>query len=385
MDRRILIAAVLVAALAVLASCSVVFEAGISGKVVTSSGTSVSGVQDVSVFAYTDKALRDSDLVLFREGRITRPSDGSGYVATTTTNANGEFTVNKIVWETKKSEFGKTADVSRLYLIFYHEDYIPVGADATIISGSTNSSNVYVEMEGSRDYATINVNVIDVAGGRTMSSSATLEYWVNRETTEEPDVAVVTGNATVRIAFPKGTEATVRMSLQSPGTFWNFTDNEGKALSGPLTFTVGAGTRTINLYMRNDEIVLPAFSGDIDGRMDAGPDNASDNLPVRLAYRDVDGNWRYFTEVDESQIRTYSRRDIGDTVIFTHGLFSGAGNTGDYSITVNRDTYPEIIDWDSFDDKTISLRLRLEFGTLQYEFDYTTRTNPSLGHIMDPV
>lgn len=385
MDKRILIATALVAALVVLASCSVVFEAGISGKVVTASGTSVAGVQDVSVFAYTDKTLRDSDLVLFREGLITRPSEGSGYVAATTTNANGEFTVNKIVWETKNSEFGKTADVSRLYLIFYHEDYIPAGADATIISGSTNSSNVYVELEGSKDYATINVNVIDVASGRAMSSAATLEYWVNRETSEDPDTVVVAGNATVRIAFPKGTDATVVMSLQSPGTYWKFTDNEGKALSEPLLFTVGNGTRTINLYMRNDEIVLPSFSGNIDGRIDTGPDNASDNLPVRLAYRDIDGNWRYFTEVDESQTRTYNRRDIGDAVMFTHGLFSGVGNTEDYTITINRDTYPAIIDWDSFDDKTILLRLRLEFGTLQYEFDYTTRTNPSLGHIMDPV
>ena len=101
MDRRIPVVAAVLAALVLLASCSVVFEAGISGKVVTASGTSTVGVQDVSVFAYTDKALRDSDFVKFVNGEITRPTEGSGYVATTTTNGNGEFTVNKIVWETK--------------------------------------------------------------------------------------------------------------------------------------------------------------------------------------------------------------------------------------------------------------------------------------------
>ena len=383
MDRRILVAAVLLAALVLLASCSVVFEAGISGKVVTASGTSTAGVQDVSVFAYTDKGLRDSDFVKFARGEITRPTEGSGYVATTTTNANGEFTVNKIVWETKMSEFGKTADVSRLYLIFYHEDYIPAQTDATIISGSTNSSNVYVELEGSKDYTVINVNVTDVGSGNTMASAATLEYWVNKETTEDPDVIVLTGSTTFRISYPKGTTAEVSMSLYSPGTYWQSTDMDGKAIYGPLTYTMESGVRTINLYMRNDEIVLPAFSGDIDGTIDSDHFNGNDNLPVRLSYRDTDGNWVYFTEVDESQTKTYSNRlSVGDLVYFTHGQFSGVGNTADYTITINEDTYPSIIDWASFDGKTISLRLRLEFGTLRYEFDYTPRTNATLGHIV---
>ena len=81
-----------------------------SGKVVTPSGTNKVAVSDVNVFAYTDQSLRDSDFAKFQSGSITRPSEGSGYVATTTTNANGEFVVNKIVWESKKSEYGKTAD-----------------------------------------------------------------------------------------------------------------------------------------------------------------------------------------------------------------------------------------------------------------------------------
>ena len=90
--KRYCLFALIVVAL-VLASCSVVFEAGISGKVVTASGTGTANVQDVSVFAYTDSGLRDSDFAKFQAGTITRPTEGSGYVATTTTNANGEFVV----------------------------------------------------------------------------------------------------------------------------------------------------------------------------------------------------------------------------------------------------------------------------------------------------
>ena len=148
-NRRLLFTAALMLAV-LLASCSVVFEAGISGTVETPSGTGKTAVAGVNVFAYTDKSSRDSDYDLFRAGTITRPREDSGYVATTSTNANGEFTVNKIVWETKRSDFGKTADVNKLYLIFYHEDYYPEKADATVISGSTNSGNVSVTLNGNK-------------------------------------------------------------------------------------------------------------------------------------------------------------------------------------------------------------------------------------------
>lgn len=133
--------------LLICSSCSQVFEAGISGRVVTFSSGSEEGVADVRIFAYSDESAYKSDLKLFEEGKITRPSD-SLYVPTTTSSANGDFTINKIVWETKKSMFGKTADVTNLYLIFYHDDFKPCGyGPVTIISGSTNSSAVKQSIE----------------------------------------------------------------------------------------------------------------------------------------------------------------------------------------------------------------------------------------------
>ena len=61
MDRKLIFVLIAALLLVLLASCSQVFEAGISGKVVTASGTGTTGVADVNVFAYTDKSLRDSD------------------------------------------------------------------------------------------------------------------------------------------------------------------------------------------------------------------------------------------------------------------------------------------------------------------------------------
>ncbi len=382
MDRRI---AVLFAALLMavaLVGCSQVFEAGISGTVVTKDGTRDVAVPNVNVFAYTDKSLRDSDLEKFKAGKRTRPSEGSGYVATTTTNAQGQFVVNKIVWETTKSEFGKTADVNKLYLIIYHEDYVPASYDATIISGSTNADNVYVTLEGSKDYTTVTVRVLDVSTEREMGSAATLSYWVNSETTTEPDTVVVTGNTTFQISYEKGSTATLKMFLDSDGTYWTMTNSEGKKVDEPQSFSADTATKTVTLYMRNDEITLPAFSGDIDGSVTDAPNNAKDNLPIRLGYKDKNGAAKYFTQVDEAQEKTYCRTyDIAGEVKYQHGLFSNVGNSDNYSIVINRDTFPEIIDWDAFDDKTISLTLRIYFNGTPYEFEYTPRTNPNLGHI----
>ena len=229
MDRRIVTALLAALCLAVaLCSCSQVFEAGISGKVVTKVGTDSVAVSDVNVFAYTDKGARDSDYEEFKAGTRTRPSEKSGYVATTTTNANGEFVVNKIVWETKKSKYGKTADVNKLYLIFYHEDYVVATEDATVISDSTNQSNVYVTLEGNKDYTTLNITIRDISTNTAMTDSCTLEYKV--EGKEDSDSVIVTGTTSIRIAYPKGSKPDVTFTLTSPGSGWKMCEDDGELI-----------------------------------------------------------------------------------------------------------------------------------------------------------
>ena len=365
----------------VLASCSVVFEAGISGKVVTANGTGTANVQDVSVFAYTDSGLRDSDFAKFQAGTITRPTEGSGYVATTTTNANGEFTVNKVVWETKNSEFGKTADVSKLYLIFYHEDYKPAKADATVISGSTNSSNVYVKLEASKDYTTLNITVYDVATGAAMTDACNLEYQV--EGKESSDSIVVTGNATVRISYPKDTTPDVTFSLTSPGSSWKMTDKNGKVITQQIVEDVEEGTQSVSLYMKRYEFTLPAFSGSVEYSagdqmvtFDTTPTNGQDNIPVWLEFESVSlpGTLVEFTETVSANNKTGSvSTEYGNTVRYDHGRFSGVGNDG-YVITINENNeYSDAINWTAYENSTTAyISLRLVFNNDKYyDFIYT--------------
>ncbi len=396
MDRRITVTLMAIVLAVLLASCSVVFQAGISGKVVTDDGTGTASVSDVNVFAYTDQSLRDSDYTKFVNNEITRPSSGAGYVATTSTNANGEFTVNKVVWETKKSEFGKTADVNKLYLIFYHEDYTPAKYDATIISDSTNADNVYVNISSNKDYATINVNIYDVSTGYAMTSACTLEYLVEGNT--ESDTVVATGAATLQIKFPKDTTPDVTLTLTSTGTNWTMVDSSGAVQTSYSLTDVAAGTTSVKLFMKNYEFTMPGFSGDIDGKVEASSDytdnmgttDVNDNLPIWLAYYGTDSKWHPFKDTITAGAKTYaSQTTAGTEIYYTHGAFSGVGNST--SLVINEDTYDDITTWSSYTGKTLTVRLAIvvdEFDDSTakeydaYPFDYTPGvSNSNLGHI----
>lgn len=401
MDRRIIFALLAALCLVVLLSCSQVFEAGISGTVVTKDGTRDVAVSNVNVFAYTDKGLRDSDLAKFQAGTIKRPSEGSGYVASTTTNANGEFVVNKIVWETKKSEFGKTADVNKLYLIFYHEDYKVASTDATIISGSTNQSNVYMTLEGNKDYTTINVTVRDVATGRPMTSACTLKYYVGASATS--DTIQVTGATEILISYPSTTEGTsVKFILSAPGAFWEMTDNEGHPKDFYQVSGVKEGTYTVNLYMKSYEFALPAFSGSAILGAGAGfehitfddtPINDNDDVKVWLEYHPVDqaaGVYVPFAEIKTRNHTTEVRDEVvAEHVRYYHGEFSGVGSDG-YTVTIRKDgDYSNAVDWTTYDSeahgnrKTVTLKLRIVFGdgSKKKDFDYTIGESANLGTI----
>ena len=386
--RRFLVIIALIALVMVLAGCSVVFEAGISGKVVTASGTGTANVQDVSVFAYTDSSLRDSDFAKFQAGTITRPSEGSGYVATTNTNANGEFTVNKVVWETKKSEFGKTADVSKLYLIFYHEDYFPAKADATIISGSTNSSNVYVKLEGSKDYTTLNITVYDVATGRAMTDACTLEYQINDG---DSDTAVVTGAITETVSFRKDrtTPVNLKFMLTGPDSSWAMVNSDGGVIEYHLEEDVDPGTMSVSLYMKQSAFTLPAFSGRIDSTISVNQpviENANDNISVWVEYKDVNGAWQPINETKNAGHKTYATQiSSDDPVMYTHGNFSGVGSD-DYSVYVDADSLnPKIKFNDAGKTMYVDLRLAFNNGVNPTEYVsikyYLKQTSSALGYV----
>ena len=389
MDKRLFfILLAVLGSLLILCCCSQVFEAGISGKVVTKSGTDYVAVSDVNVFAYTDKDARDSDYEEFKAGKRTRPSEKSGYVASTTTNANGEFVVNKIVWETKKSKYGKTADVNKLYLIFYHEDYVVATEDATVISDSTNQSNVYVTLEGNKDYTTLNITISDVATRVALVNPCNLEYLV--EGNESSDTVIVTGTTSIRISYPKETNPDVTIKLTSPGSGWVMTDKDGKPIESHVIQDVEEGTLDIVLFMKEYSFTIPAFSGSVyfdknEAKTDKPVSAKNDNIQVWLQYKKAGttDEWVDFTETKTANNLTYATQiPAGNNVYYSHGQFSGVGSTDDCTIVVNQETYSDAFNWATYTGKTFALDLRVVFGdeSKVKEFTYTNNSSTNLGN-----
>ncbi|MBO4409457.1 MAG: hypothetical protein J5775_01760, partial [Spirochaetales bacterium] len=217
--------------------------------------------------------------------------------------------------------------------------------------------------------------------------------------------------ANLRISFPKDTTPDVKFELSSPGTFWEMSKADGSAVqeADKVVHDVEAGTLAVNLYMKNLEMTLPAFSGNIDGSINTTPVTAKDNQVIRLAYfnneADLDdpaeGDLIFFDEIDDAQLKTYYQtRTAGDTLLYEHGLFSGVGNSGNYTITINPETYPDmgivipdpdnpddkiITDWEHLTGKTITIKLRFFFDGQYADICYSQRTNPALGHLETTV
>ena len=322
----------------ILASCSVVFEAGVSGKVLKIQGTGTAAVSDVKVFVYTDKNRFNKDLAAFKNG-ATEPSDDI-YVARTSTNNNGEFTVNKIVWESKSPDFGKTADYGKLYLIFYHEDYEVESTTTTIVSGSTNSGNINIVLKPSKEFATITVNIKDVAKNTLMTQDCTVEYKVGNNT--EYDVANITGSGVIDISFPVTDASTkVVFKLTMAGTGWKQVESDGTYVSTFTVSNIKKGSCVVDLFMKNHKFTMPSIRGRLGG-ISTNPEDDGidyyDNWTLSL----YDGTTKLIQQC--ASVKTvpevFSSNSSSST--YYHGSFSNLGRdsdvieieTGDYSGTV---------------------------------------------------
>ena len=124
MKKRFLYAAVIFSFIFCVTGCFSVFSGGTGGLIVDSESTSTpkTGIANVDVYAYTSAGDRNSDFDRWQEGTVFTPH--ASYYGHTTTGNNGNFTISKIVWKSGTPNFGKDADYTDIYFIFYHENMV---------------------------------------------------------------------------------------------------------------------------------------------------------------------------------------------------------------------------------------------------------------------
>lgn len=322
--------------------CYSVFSGGTGGQIVDAESTSIpkAGIANVDIYAYTDSGARDSDFEDWIEGTVFKPS--ASYYGHTTTDAGGNFTISNIVWKESKPDFGKDADFTSLYLLYYHENY-GLTMDETVITSDSTSDTVYAELTSIRKTTVLNINIYDVSSSNLTSENVLVKVSVPQNTDSVNAASkiyeqTISGSGSINISYPrwknssdkaKGIENTPQVSISysqsSDALVWKACANADNA-AGDYSFlsddfsikkTIGNSNYALSLYGKYTRISFPTVGGVCSANSTA----ADDGKIIKMMAKDSDGN---FT-IDCGETTTYSQA-VGTTGTLIHGNFSGLGN-----------------------------------------------------------
>ena len=333
--KKISIALILASTL-IFSSCYSVFSGGTGGLIVDAESTSTPkrGIANVDIYAYTDSGIRDSDYNGWREGTVFSPSNN--YYGHTTTDSDGNFIISNIVWKEDKPDFGKDADYTTIYLLYYHENYGLTKDDTVITSDSTNNT-VYAELTSIRKTTTLNISIYDVATSGLTSNNVLVKVSVPQNTdTLTADAKVyeqtISGNGTINISYPRWKNATdkaagieispqvkISYSQSADQITWKACANADNAdqnyafIDNPsITKTISNSTYNVSLYGKSTRINYPTVSGTC---------GSTDGVIVSMKAKDSNGNYT----IDCGETTTFAQT-IGTSGTQTHGNFSGLGD-----------------------------------------------------------
>ena len=257
----------IVLAICMLTSCSMVFKASASGQILdTESDT---GIANTSVFIYTDKAARDAD---FSKGNTNNA------ICQSQTNANGEFAIDKIIWESFNSDFGKTADKINLYYIFENElystgKYFKSTNPSQVFSDSSNASSYKESFSKTKEESSITFRLVNVATDEAVAIA--FETSVTAKTDVSKLVKVNEGQYNAIHA----NDAKISGSYSINSDDYYICDKNG-VIASPGTFTdYKVDTKTYDLYVKPAKIEYPIIEGTLSGTI---TDNASYKITAKV-------------------------------------------------------------------------------------------------------
>ncbi len=325
--------------------CYSVFNGGTGGLIVDAESTSSPkrGITNVDIYAYTSEDDRDSDFEDWQENTVFSPS--TSYYGHTTTDAEGSFVISNIVWKESSPDFGKDADYTTIYLLYYHENY-GLTKDQTVITSDSTSDTVYAELTAIKKTTALNISIYDVATSNLTTNNVLVKVSVpqNTDTIDAPAKVyeqIIAGNGSINISYPRwknaddkaaGKENTPEVSLtysQSADTItWKACANADNAAGDyaflsdgfKITKTIQNTSYNISLYGKATRVAVPAVSGTYNQATGA----ANDGIIIRMKAKDSTGTY----SIDCGETSTFMQIN-GTSGTQTHGHFNGLG-TGFY-------------------------------------------------------
>ena len=345
-----------------LCACYSVYSGGTSGRIVDAESTQTpkEGIADVDIYAYTNESDRDDDFDKWTSGTLFVPQ--SKYYGHTTTGSNGDFTLSKMVWKSYFPDFGKDADVIKLYLLYYHENYGLSKGNALIVSDSTNDT-VYKELTAVRKTTSLSLTFIDVATNSTISENLNVKINVPQENTSKEYKSTITGSGIISISYPRyasdGSENTPEIKINYEQSSDELTwkgcynaDNEAKDYSFftdgfYISKTISGDSYSVKLYGKKCRPSVPVFEGQYKTSSDDLGSASDDGITVYLS----SGTESY----GSVQTRASS---IGDGKL-RHGTFSNLGS----GYTWFDDTYTAKVCSKEFSVKAGSIEKTISYDT----------------------
>ncbi|MDD7537288.1 MAG: hypothetical protein SPK48_08260 [Bullifex sp.] len=293
--------------LLLLTSCSSVFSGGFTGTIREDKGGSDdsnnTGIEGATVYIYTDEGARNAD---YDAATAASPSLPSRYVASTTTNANGQFSVSKILWQTNSPAYGKTADRISLYLLIHKAGFGVNGYNKnssmiTIASDSTNEATYTEAFRRTEKVTTVSFTLSNiVSGGAAVSDPLLIKLSDLKVLDDSCTITRTSSDNTFDVAYKNDDSAAPRIMVngytiqnEKGSSTWKLCAEDGSAFV-PIERNIytSQGTQNISLYAKQTEFTFPNVSGraaDTDSGNDRGS-SAADGLQVTLYISDGAGS-----------------------------------------------------------------------------------------------
>ena len=197
-----------------------VYYGGISG--VVKDKDNGNGVSGVKVYLYTSESERDEAYNKWQDNGGIFSDEKCLYKSTT--DANGKWTVSKVVWMTKDGAWGADYDHIPVFIIYFSEDYGCWKEEKIeLVSGTSNTNAIESKRENIKETSKLTINFRE--DNKSISDEITFTYSYNDGYREiKKDVSTTNGQFTINnLSYVKndGGVDVVISNIKTPNGCWD--------------------------------------------------------------------------------------------------------------------------------------------------------------------
>ena len=245
-----------------------VYYGGISG--VVKDKDNGNGVSGVKVYLYTSESERDEAYNKWQENRGIFSDEKCLYKSTT--DANGKWTVSKVVWMTKDGAWGADYDHIPVFIIYFSEDYGCWKEEKIeLVSGTSNTNAIESKRENIKETSKLTINFRE--DNKSISDEITFTYSYKDGYREiKKDVSTTNGQFTINnLSYVKNESGVdvVISNIKTPNGCWDTSSYNvnGGTVTGYITVNVKEASVTTDIGLTRTKYDLGGTG--ISGRITA--------------------------------------------------------------------------------------------------------------------